>query len=413
MECVDIIEAAERIERAKLLIDNRRWKEAEAELHRAIASEDARGTALYWLAWTLLWQDRLKEAETAAARAIAEDPEWSSGYYIRAVVLKRMGIWNEAEEAIRAAIHKNANVPEYRALLAHMRLDQRRPQEALEIADQGLRNSPEAVDLHQVRTDALIELGKLDEAGESARQAASLNPQDEFTMAQLGRIAFNQKDFATAQERFGTALRILPTYTYARRCLLETLRARTWIYRLLAPKQKVKMTPRMYIGVLYLGLLAFVGALIVPWPYRILPALGCALAAFVLVRGYVGLAFNPLSALALRLNPSGRAALSREEIRCSNYVALLLGGALLATALTAAGIWIAFLAALLQVLLVIPVAKIFQSTGRKRTIAVLYTVGLALSGVAGIVGVALHQHTVAQYSLSAFIFLWLRSGSLK
>ncbi len=408
MECAEFIESVRRIERAKLLFDQRRWKEAEAELRKAMIGGEFRATALYWLAWTLLRQDRIQEAETAADGAIAADPEMPGGYYVRAVALRKIGKLDQAEEAVRAAIRKDTHASEYRAMLGWMLLDAGRVREALGVADEGPRQSPEAVDLHQVRTEALRDLGKLDAAEESARHAVSLDPGDEVSMAQLGAIAFKQKDLIAAQEHYATALRIRPTYSYARNGLLETLRTRTWIYRLLAPKRKVKMTTRMYIAVVYLGVLGLVLAITSSWPAALLPALVCALAAFVLIRGYVGAAFNPLSTLALRLNPIGRAALSRDEIRCSNYVVLLLAGALLGFGLMAAGIWLGFLVGLLPISLVIPVAKTFQETGRRRRVAALYTLAMACAGVAGIVALALHQGTVARYSLCAFTFCWLQ-----
>ncbi len=373
------VDASKRMERGRILLDQSRYAQAEVELRLALAEEAHRLLALYWLAFAQSGQNKLEEAEETAARTIAADPERPEGYHIRAVVLRKKNRLAEAERVIRLCLQKGREV-EYHAELAWNLISQRRAEDALEVAEQALEDSPWAVQLICARTASLIQLERLEEARKSARHALSIDPLHTFSHAQLGNVLFQLKDYDGSAGHFAEALRLDPGYAYARSELLNALRHRYWYYRALPPNN-----PRLWpqsIAV-WLPLLMVGGTVAQSFPMlgTILLVLFLLVLSATFVRWFLGVTVGPVSTLLLRLNPIGRAALHHDEIECSDYVALLLVGGPLAIGAALLGVWQGMYAVgLLLLVMTVPVTKTFQMRGVRRTVGkactwLLFSVG--------------------------------------
>lgn len=378
-------------------MDHRRWAEAEAECRLALASECDRALAFYWLAWVQMRQEKFAEGLQNAERAIVEDPERGGGYHARALILDKQGDRAEAEKAIRTAIQKDPYTPEYRSDLGWM-IVYRRAGDALEAVNEGLKHSPEHASLHQVRTEALGLLKQAGAAEESARKALALAPENAVSHAQLAAIEFRKKNYEAAEKLYAEALRINPGYTYAREGLVKALRARTWIYRIAGPQPPRTKTPPSFAVSFVSGLIGL--TMLIRFAPQFGAAVGLillAIAAFFLVRFYLRAIANPVSTLLIRRNPLGRAALASQEVECSDYAVMLLGGALAALVAGVAGARICFLIGLYLLLLMVPMAKSYELKGRRQKLAQGYTWFL---------------FSMAAFSVAAFVSKHVGAGSV-
>jgi hypothetical protein len=198
-----------------------------------------------------------------------------------------------------------------------------------------------------------------------------------------------QRQPQKAMEHFREALRLDPEMEWARLGIVEAMKARHFIYRVMLGYMlwMAKLPPRAQWGVIiggYFGMqfLSGVGRNnpeLAPW---LLP-LQIAYLAFAIMTWIA----YPLFNLLLRLNRFGRLALSREEIVASNWLggciftALAMLIAYFATGEFAPG-WAAFVFGVLAV----PVSAVFRCRqGRPRTLMAAYTVGMLVIGLGRLV----------------------------
>jgi tetratricopeptide (TPR) repeat protein len=381
------------LDRGFCLVDLRRYAQAEVELRRALAGEVDRAYAFYLLGWAQAKQGKFAEAEETAGRSIAENPHSGQGYEILGMALQGRSRWAEAEKAARSALACNPQSGGYRADLAWILRCQGRPAEALTLIEEGLQNEPELVRLHISRTGALIELRRWDAARESALHALSLNPEEPVSRRQLGDIAFEHKDYAAAQNYYSDALRLEPSNTYVRERLLKVMRYGFWYYRMLQPRKADGSSAALKLWPILAGGVA--GARMLPMLAAAAIALVLLAVLFLAVRWFLRVTLAPVTTFWLRFHPMGRALLSPDEIECSDYVAMLTGGAVLAFAAALLGVWglgwVMLGVGILFLMLTLPVTWAFQATGTRRTVREAYTWLLLSVGGLAIAALASNQ----------------------
>jgi tetratricopeptide (TPR) repeat protein len=381
------------LDRGFYLVDLRRYAQAEVELRRALVGDVDRAYAFYLLGWAQAKQGKFAEAEESAGRSIAENPHSGQGYEVLGMAMQGRSRWADAEKAARSALACNPQSGGYRADLAWVLRCQGRPAEALTLIEEGLQNEPELVRLHISRTGALIELRRWDAARKSALHALSLNPEEPVSRRQLGDIAFEHKDYPTAQNYYADALRLEPYNTYVRDRLLKSMRHSFWYYRMLQPRNAGGSATAGKLWPILAGGVA--GARILPMLAAAAIALFLLVVLFLAVRWFLRVTLAPVTAFRLRFHPIGRALLSPDEIECSEYVAMLTGGALLAFGAALLGAWglgwVMLGVGLLLVMLTVPVTWAFQATGRRRTVREAYTWLLLSVGGLAIAALASNQ----------------------
>jgi Tfp pilus assembly protein PilF len=370
-----------RQQRALLLIQQRRFDLAEQELRLYLAEHPDLDWPHAMLALCLSEGKRPQEAHREAEMAIGLAPDNSFNHYVHSVVLAEANCLPEAEAAIRAAIGLEHGSAAYFGQLANVSLRQRRSQEALTAAELGLQIDPADDTCANLRSVALINLGRRAEATDTLRSALARDPDDGYTHANLGWSLIEQGQYDQALEHFREALRLEPNLEHARHGIVTALKARNILYRpilwyfLWVQKLNAKYAFAMLIG-LYLG-------------YRLLgnvAAQNPALAPFVapLLIAYLVFALtswlaNPLFNLVLFTNRFGRLALSRDERATSLLVA---GCLLLAILFLAGAVWspLFLLAGLGMVLATLPLSKVFDAEPGWPRLAIV-AMGLAVAAM--------------------------------
>ncbi|HEY7426626.1 MAG TPA: tetratricopeptide repeat protein [Gemmataceae bacterium] len=374
-------------DRALLLYQQSRYDLAEQELRQALADEpgDVRGHAL--LALCLCNRKDYPAATREAEEAVRQGPDVPFSHYALAFTLYHRDRLQEAETAVEQALELAPWDSDYYALLASIRFDQRCWPAALEAAERGLELDAEHAGCTNLRAMALVKLGRRAEAGAALGDALRREPEDALTHANQGWTLLEQRQPDKALEHFREALRLDADLEWARQGIVEALKARHWLYRQMLRYflWMGRLSRRAQWGVV-LGLLIAQQVLASSAVPPALVPLGTVLFWGLVVFVYLTWTADPLFNLLLRLNRFGRLALSREQIRASNWV----GGCLfLALAALGGGIlradWRFVLTGLALGCLVIPITGAFKCrAGRPRAIMVLCTTLLAAFAAGGV-----------------------------
>ena len=121
--------------------------------------------------------------------------------------------------------------PGYFALAAHIHLENKDYQAALDAADAGLSMEAENVSCLNARSSALFRLNKKEEARETIHEALSVDPENYITHTNYGWHHLEKGRHKDAANHFKEALRINPNYAYARQGYKSALKSRLIFYR--------------------------------------------------------------------------------------------------------------------------------------------------------------------------------------
>ena len=381
-------------DRALLLFQQRRYPDAERELRAALAQDpdDPRLHAL--LALCLSQQNRLTDASAEADQAVGLGPDMPFTHYVRGTILHDRHRLDEAEPAARQAIALDPNNPEFRWLLGAILFDRRNWAGALETADAGLAADAEHAGCVNLRAMALVKLGRKVEAGAAIDDALARDPDNPATHANRGWTLLHQGEHRRALDHFREALRLDPNMEWARAGIVEALKARHLVYRVML---------RYFLWTASLSAQAqwfiLIGGYVGYQILRQVSASNPAIAPFTmpLIIGYVVFAVmtwlaDPLFNLMLRLSRFGRLALSKRQTWASNVLGLLLLAAVTSAIFgVAGGGYPCYLLAALFGLLTVPASGCFRLAPGWPTMVmvagtcVLAAVGFTVAGLSFVI----------------------------
>ena len=376
------------LQRALVLFEQNRYDLADREIRRELAQDPDNPMAHSFLALCLMQRDKNEESLHEADEGVRLAPDLAYGHYIRSRALQALSRLADAEIAVREAIRLDPSDADHFGLLASIEMGRRRWPEALSTAEQGLALDPEHPGCTNLRAMALVQLGRKDEAATALGSALANDPENALTHANQGWTFLHQGDHARALEHFREALRIDPELEWARIGIVEALKARFLVYRLMLKfflwmgRQSSRAQWVVILGFIFgrkvLAEVAEAHPALKPFIYPIL-----ALSFAFLMLTWIA---SPLFNLALRFNKFGRMALSREQRVESSWIGacFFLAAGSFAVYL-ASGNLLAMIAAAYFGLLLLPLTMTFhQSPGKPRWLASAYTALLASMGIAAL-----------------------------
>jgi tetratricopeptide (TPR) repeat protein len=410
--------AGGHVERARVLIEQERYALAEAELRRHILAEPDDATAHSMLALALSEQSRHREAVESARRGIGLAPTLPYAHYVLAWVHNRQERLDEAEAAIAEAIRLDPEDADYFAVLSSVKLQRRRWREGLEAAETGLYFDPEHVGCINLRAMALNQLGLSDEASVAIEGALGVEPENALTHANRGWQEVQRGNYEQAMTCFREALRIDAELEWAREGVVEVLKARNPVYRVML--RYFLWSSRLSGGAIW-GLLIgfFIFSRLLRAAMKANPELAPFLwplyglyIAFVLMTWIAA----PLFDLMLRLDPVGRVVLSRRQITASNWVggALLLAITGLALALLT-GVPSFYVLAAGSGMMTMPIAGAFRAeTPKARKVLPVYAAVLGALALL-VFALSFYDFEAAMgigglFLLGFFVYTWVASG---
>ncbi len=331
----------ENLERARLLMQQDRFAQAEGELRLHLSNQPEDGTAHALLAVCLLRQEKLNPAEASARQAVALEPAESFSHRILGMVLLERNDFSGAQQAIEEALELNPIDADLFALRGIVALHRSRWQEALSSAEQGLEFEPDNLDCVNVQAQALVKLGRKAEASRTIDGALAQDPDNSYTHANQGWALLHQNQPRQSLEHFREALRLDPENDFARAGMVEALKARNIVYRLMLSffLWMSRLSPKVQIGVVVGG---FIGMRVLSQVADANPAFAPFVMPIIIVYAVFAVMTwiaDPLFNLLLRLDRFGKHALSREQRIGSTVFGLDLLIAL-AGGFTALGMWL-------------------------------------------------------------------------
>lgn len=376
------------IERAVLLYEQDRNDQAAKELRQALAADPDNALAHSLLALCLSDMEQYQEATREARHGVHLEPDSRFSHYALAYVLCDRERLEEARRAIQEAIRLDPDDAQNFGLLAGIEYKSRDWPKALEAAEMGLRLDPEEVACTNIQAMALVNLGRKAEAGRTIDAALQRDPENPVVHANMGWTLLHRGEPRQAMEHFREALRLDPGMEWARAGIIEAMKARNFIYRWLlayflwmtrlSHKAQWGVIIGLYVGYRLLRGLARSNPELAPYLYPLLAA--------YLIFGLLTWIGEPLFNLLLRLNRFGRLALSPNEIKGANWLAICLGGAIL----SGIACWwfrdpVLLALAVFSGLMAMPVAATFRRPpGWPRKFLSIYTLALAAVGMGGI-----------------------------
>ena len=243
-------------QKAMLLYAHRRYADAEVEFANALAENPRDELALSHLALCLAKQRKLRRAAEVAELAIEAAPESSFPRYVSAVVQYDLGDLPRANRLIRQAIKLSPLNADYFALLALSEPRLRNPRGALQWAEEGLRLDPTQKDCGIARAEALIDLGRSEEAAESLSTYLADDPELPNAHAARGWALLSACRPRAALPHFREALRLDPNFGFARDGYVEVLKRRNPLYRVAASgEERLKKSPIACLAIFCGGIL--------------------------------------------------------------------------------------------------------------------------------------------------------------
>ncbi len=371
---------------ARLLLQQQRFGQAEAEVRRVLSTEPEHAEAVALLALCLSGQRKHAAAIDAARSAVALSPDSPIGHYVLAVILDGCDRLEEAKIAVRNAIHLDPTDPDFFALLGSLHAQQKQWSEALCEADRGLALDAEHVDSANVRAMALVGMGRKSEADSTIAAALAHDPENALTHANRGWTMLHAGRHQEAMIHFREALRLDPNLEWARLGIVEAMKARYFLYRLMLRffLFTSSLSSRARWGVILGGYFGFrVVSKIARTTPELEPYLMPVVALYLVFVVLTWIA-KPMFNLLLRLDKFGRQALSPDETRFATLFGLCILAALLSATLGSLLINPAqgLIGALLFGVLVLPVSAIHQcGSGWPRVLMGVYTGLIFLLGL--------------------------------
>ena len=316
----------EIIQRAQILIEQERYKDAEDLLKQALASNPNNSLVLSLLAEVNLQMERYDDATQLINSAISTSPDNAYLFGIKGRLYMLQEQYTEAQEQFEHAILLNPAEADYYAYCSFIKLQRKDYKEAVELADLALALNPENILALNNRSRALVKLKDYEGSYQTIEGALREDPNNDYTHANYGWNLLEQGDHKKALEHFKEALQNNPSSEYAQEGMVEALKANNIFYRLF-------LKYSFWIGNLrekyQWGVL--IGFMVISRFIRTMAQKNETLRPFLIpviilltLFAFSTWVMTPIGNLFLRLNKFGKHLLSDKEKRSSNFVGISL-----------------------------------------------------------------------------------------
>lgn len=222
----------EQLERAEILIDQNKPKQAEPFLKEALQSNLDNDYAFYLYHRIYADQDNYQKALEMIDQAIKIAPDEDFYWFHKALILFRLDDLDKAEDLTNKAIAKNPLDGLYFNLIALINFRKKDFEKALDFANRGLKLMPNNVTILNTKSLTLNALGRKEEASETIDGAIQQDPDNAFTHSNLGWSLLKEGKREEAIEHFKESLRIDPINNPAKEGLLEAIKSKYYLYAL-------------------------------------------------------------------------------------------------------------------------------------------------------------------------------------
>ena len=314
------------LERGKILLQQNRVELAKAEFQKELTSNPQSAYAMGLLALCYSKEKENNKAIQLVEQAIGLDPNDIYLFYLQANIYLHANQIAKAKKAADEGLLLNPNTPALFYVKGTIALLEDNWEEALKQAEQGLEIDPEDVDLVNLRARSLIQLNRRPEANATLDYALHKSPENPLAHTNKGWVAIENDNFDKAVLHFKEALRLDPTFEFAKTGLKEAIKSKNILYRYVLKffLWTSKMTDKARWQFI-------IGAYVIYYIFIQLAENYASLAPFLypFIAAYIIMAFSswisaPVSNAFLRFHPLGKLALSDDEKFASNVVCIFI-----------------------------------------------------------------------------------------
>lgn len=221
----------QHIERAQLLLKQKRYKDAEAEAALVLQSNPNDADALQIIGHCRLDNRQTDEAIRIFEQCIGIDASNDYLFYLLAFAWYQKNKMDKSLQYLHQAIYLFPGQSGYYALLANIYILQKKYSQALDAADKGLQLNARDLACLNARSKAMLRLNMPDEAMESIDKALTIDPEDAQTHISSGWVYLEKNEPQQALLHFREALRINPNSQYAKTGYKTALKCNLRLYR--------------------------------------------------------------------------------------------------------------------------------------------------------------------------------------
>lgn len=221
------------IQRAELLMELRRYDAALKELMEALRHDPENVSVYENLCWCFYKQKQYSVAEEWAGKVVAASPDSYSGYYYLSICAGSQGQLAKAKKYINQALGCNPYWSGLYGYKAELFIAEEEWEKAEEEARRGLAINPDDKICQKNLTAALTKLRAKNKLEESLKIALERSPDDANTHLSAGWSLLETGKIKAARQHFETALAKNPEEPLAKEGLLEAIKAKNLLYRLL------------------------------------------------------------------------------------------------------------------------------------------------------------------------------------
>lgn len=217
--------------RGEQLFNLGRYNDAIKSFKETLSEEPDSFYAKYYLALCYYNLDDIESLKDTAKSLLSDYPDNDESYYINSIYFSLTDKYDKAIEYIDKAIEIDPYEAVYFGQKSINLLNKKKFEQALYFADEGLKIDPKNTVCLNMRTKALTKLNRKEEAHETLQNTLSDNPEDYFTHANAGWTNLELGNHKQANIHFKEALQKDPNDEYARQGMLESIKAKNFIYR--------------------------------------------------------------------------------------------------------------------------------------------------------------------------------------
>lgn len=321
------------LERAELLLNQGRLRDAEKELARVLEQNPEHDMALSLLAQCRYSEKRMDDGLELVNRALAINPQEAHYYYLRAFGLYHKNHNQLAMTELDRALQLSPWVSHYYGLWALILIEERDFESGLEKANEGLAMDSEDITCLNARSTALNKLKRTDEAIATMQDALASDPDNDFTHISVGWNLLEKGKHRDATVHFREALRLNPDSGSAKAGLKEALKSKIPPYRWLLQysfwiSNRGKNARWVVPLVIYFAVRFIGGSSRAMGATTVAAVVGIAYFIFVAATWII----TPLSNFFLLFHPDGKYALSvSEKWGARMFMTAVLAGIILIT----------------------------------------------------------------------------------
>lgn len=219
------------IQRAQLLLEQGRARDAEKQLSEAMRMEPGNDIVLSLLAKCKFDLRQFDAGIDIVQKAIRIDPNEDYYYYLLAFGSYHKNNNAHAIAYLQKACSLNPYGAAYFGLWSLVLLEEKKFEEALEKANEGLALDAQELTCLNARSTALNKLKRTDDAISTMHNALAQDPENEFTHSTVAWNLLEKGNFRDSAKHFKEALRINPDLENARTGLKEALKSKLPPYK--------------------------------------------------------------------------------------------------------------------------------------------------------------------------------------